>query len=373
LGETTSLYDATKKGIEWTERMLAFRDAVTEGGVVGTGTLVVVTDGEETANGSLDTTLIANTHVNVISVGVGSSVIDEKLGAIGRDGSFLAPTSEDRIKAFTEIAERVRQYPERVYMLGYCSPATQGQLNVRVSLYDPEPVLTAGCQVNADLFDQAPDACSLDLFEVANGCSGLACGGMLACGGCPDGQCCSGGQCHEPGPTAGDCAGQDELCDRQSQYCEVRNDPAGAADACQPLRAIGAECTRSAECGPGVGECKVVDGVKRCVPSGMLQAGDYCGTKTDHDPYRCSTLNCQSTNRSRENPPFECAAQPRAFDSCEDGGICESGTYCDGTRCIPRGVWGCDRGEQCASGVCIDHKCQSTGQCHYGWSEKVSQ
>ncbi len=60
-GDGTRLYDAVEIGINRTQRIRDLRDAVTKGGVLSTGTVVVITDGLESTNGTLNTGLIDDT------------------------------------------------------------------------------------------------------------------------------------------------------------------------------------------------------------------------------------------------------------------------------------------------------------------------
>jgi hypothetical protein len=90
--------------------------------VVTTGTVVAITDGDDTSGATLSSD---HPEINRISIGISSDVNDDKLTGVGPDGSFLAPSAADWTEAFSRVARRVAEYHERAYLLGYCSPAAE--------------------------------------------------------------------------------------------------------------------------------------------------------------------------------------------------------------------------------------------------------
>lgn len=366
--EGTALFEATHKGIRNTQRIQQLREAVTEGGVLSTGTLVVVTDGINTAGGELDTDLVSETLVNLVSIGISNSIDDADLERIGRDGSFLAPDAEDRMQAFDEIAQRVKEYPKRAYMLAYCSPAKMGEQVVEVSLATLPSETTARCEFDATIFGANAPSCNSPTFAT-DACTTMECGGgVFACGACAANKCCSGGQCADPTATLGDCREQDELCRAEGKVCVENPDVTGSYHCVAP-QAAGADCS-VVPCGADL-YCEPES--KTCAPI-TLGLGDVCGDKDTHSPELCPNQSCANVYPN-ENEPWRCTPEALAYEPCEGtfaASRCESGTSCDSV-CVPRGVFGCTEDADCASGVCSPAKvCARTGQCSWTWNQKMN-
>jgi len=363
--EGTDLYDAVELGIERTNRGRKLRDAATWGGALTTGTVVIVTDGINSTGGMLDTTLIDGTTNQVISIGISDMIDDETLGLIGRDGSFLAPTVDEWSSAFSEIAQRVDQYPERSYLLGYCSSLNEGDPNVEVKVRYPdqtESINGAVCKFLPGYFGTDPeDTCSGDFF--LNECEAYECGGITACGACAADECCTGHQCEAP-KTATDvdisCAEQDELCEGDDQICDDETglcvDPAGIGQACGP------------GCEPGVAYCD--EKTAECVSTVGL--GEPCTA-----PEECETLHCEKPS---ELPTAvkECLPPVEMYGPCgQDVAICETGAYCSGAICVPKMIdlETCTDGAVCRRGQCTDLEgsgsiCLGEPVCFWAWDEK---
>jgi hypothetical protein len=362
-GNGTDLYDAVELGILRTQRIRDLRDAVTWGGVLTTGTVVVVTDGNDTSNGMLDTSLIADTTNNVISIGISAGIINETLQEIGRDGSFLAPTPAEWPEAFAEITQRVDEYPLRSYLLGYCSSTTEGSPNVEISISAPGVTVmqTAVCQFDADLFSTNPSAvCDAQFFETE--CADASCSGLTACGSCADSECCDGaGGCQAPAlePGIGGCATQDDVCSIDEQIC-------GSEGAC-----VDPEPPASGSCGlgcePGVTHCS--DG--QCAP--VLDPGDIC-----EGPLECPGLNCQRENPDNMFQDTTCRPRALMYDRCGSGdAICETGAYCQ-SECLPRKreVESCGDGNECRLALCQSLEgsgniCNGEAACFWSWDSKA--
>ncbi len=375
-GQSTALFNATAEGIRETTRIRELRDAVTWGGVLSTGTVVVVTDGIDTSNADLDETLIDGTTNQVISIGISGAIDDQQLRAIGRDGSFLAPTPAQWTTAFDAIAERVDQYPDRSYLLAYCSSASEGDPDVEVSVVGPNlsDVTSAQCGFNADLFSSQGFTCDAEFFT--SECNTLECGGLTGCGACPDGQCCNGTAC--VGPTA---AEPPVVCDGQIHTCEAENLACDGASCVLPV-GNGGDCT-DAPCEPGTDYCvpnpafdpkdpEETDPPNICVDT--LTDGSPCD-----EPRQCQSLNCYYPNPDN---PFEgrrCLPEARIGDHCaDDDAVCESGAHCQGSTCEAKRLElaSCSSGEQCRQGVCFDFDvggsfCAGPDVCYWSWDEKV--
>lgn len=369
-GEGTALYEAVATGIERTQRIRDLRDAVSWGGVLSTGTVVVITDGDDSSNSMLDNQLLESTLNQVISIGIGDDVDDADLEKIGRDGSFLAPTPADWAVAFDEVAQRVDEYPDRAYLLAYCSSKTSGDPEVEVGITANTKLTveqTAACKFDADIFSSSPaDTCDASLF--VGECDLQACGGLTACGACADDQCCDGSSCDAPisappPPGGFGCSDIDALCSATNEVCDV--------ETCAPPGSLGGAC--GAGCSPGEAWCdpSPVDG-PICEPA--FGIGAACDSAA-----QCESLNCQQTNPDN---PFEVrTCQPPALvhDRCEGSGfvICEEGSYCQGSTCEPKKLdaESCGDADQCRSGVCVTpvetQICANSGACFWAWEEKV--
>jgi hypothetical protein len=376
-GDGTRLYDATATGIRRTQRIRDLRDAVTWGGVLTTGTVVVITDGLESTNGTLDTGLINDTLNQVISIGISEEVTanDEALREIGRDGSFLAPAPEDWAGVFDQVVARVKEYPERAYLLGYCTSAAQGIADVEVTLQNEEgmlvPVKTATCDFDASLFSVDPTVtCSLQLFETE--CDEQPCGGLTACGMCASDECCDGRQCEAPVDAT--LCDADQLCNSTGRICVEGNcvdpdqpgGPAGVGDLpCDP------------GCDPGATYCDYddADAPVACEPAMPV---DPSGPTCD-EAAQCQSLNCRSANPDNEFVPPTCLLPALVHDDCGPPGftVCEVGSWCSGSTCKPQQfpLTTCASAEQCRSGVCSENRagnvCDGSGVCYWAWNEKV--
>jgi hypothetical protein len=149
----------------------------TRGSVISTGTLIVITDGRDT--GGVRLANIAP-RFNVISIGVSGNINDDELTRVGPQGSFLAPEQADRVEAFDTVAQRVKEYPERAYLLAYCSPAVAGNHEVIATLANLEAHASASCGFNATDFGSG-SACNQAFIETYCDEPIHACGAFLAC------------------------------------------------------------------------------------------------------------------------------------------------------------------------------------------------
>lgn len=374
-GDGTDLYDAVELGIHRTQRIRELRDAVTWGGVLTTGTVVVVTDGKDTSNGALDQGLIDGTTNNVVSIGLSDEIEAEDLQAIGRDASFLAPTPEDWAMAFAEITQRVDEYPLRSYLLAYCSSASEGQPQVEITIEGIGVTVTtsAVCEFDADVFSSDPlDVCGLELFE--NECETQACGGLTACGACSDDACCDGSACVAPvdSDAAGlPCEDQPELC-IFGEVCDPTQSLGSGLGQCVPPQAPGAGCLPG--CDPGVTYCSDAEEPESGICLGVLAPGDDCELAE-----QCPDRNC---SRVKEDNPLEhrvCRGPALLFDFCgNDEAVCEIGGACSGGICAPKEHPNeqCSDGGDCRSGVCemvgdAGNRCNGGGACFWAWNEKV--
>ena len=336
-----------------------------------------MTDGIDTSNADLDAGLISDTNNQVISIGISGDIDDAQLQAIGRDGSFLAENPAQWASAFAAVAERVDLYPQRSYLLGYCSSASEGNPDVEISVVGPSitQVTSALCSFNAELFSsQGGFTCDASFF--ANECNGSGgCGGLTGCGACPDTQCCDGSNCLDP--TA---AEPPVSCVDQIHVCEAEN-----------LACAGTGCATPAGDGGDCSTAPCAWGTDFCAPNPAYDPGDptlgppsFCidafplGSPCEY-PEQCASLNCYYPNP--ENP-FEgrrCLPEARIGDHCGDeDAICESGAFCLGSTCEPqrRELVSCNAGAQCRQGVCANFDvggnfCAGPNLCYWDWEDKV--
>jgi len=378
----TDLFRATKFGVEETERLRDLRHIVSKGGVLTTGTVVVVTDGRDESN--LDPSIIPQTSTSVVSIGVSYAIRDEELQLIGTSGSILAPEVSDWQSAFQEIGARVDEYPERTYLLGYCSSANSGEAVVSVSVAAQTLTFSGSvsCNFNADNF--SPLALSCDASYFADECEASDCGGISACGACADDECCAAGQCIAP-TTFEPCSDDDGYCRADGEICvEVEAEPEGASGStgevpddaehrCEAPAALDAPCDPG--CAPGTGYC-LID------PEDPEDEGVCVPVFAFHDPCevaeQCPTLHCQSLKPENPLQPTRCLAAAEVYDVCEgDIAVCEAGSYCASvcTRKLDP-LEACSDGSQCASGYCAElgsgsKVCLETEACFFTWSEKL--
>jgi len=175
----TNLFGAVNFGMAALDGAMQSNLDVTLGAVVTTGTLVTITDGRDSSGVILKA---LDKRFNFVSVGISNEIDDKELTKIGPQGSFLAPSQADWAQAFDRVVQRVLEYPQRSYLLGYCSPAVAGTHTVTVTLAGREAKASATCTLNAAKFGVGAGACN-ETF-VNDYCSTRSCGSFLACGAC---------------------------------------------------------------------------------------------------------------------------------------------------------------------------------------------
>jgi hypothetical protein len=373
----TALYRAVEMGIDRTQRIRDLRDAVTWGGVLSTGTVVVVTDGNDQSGGDLNTSLIDSTVNNVVSIGISDAIDNEDLQRIGRDASILAPEPADWAAAFAEIATRVDEYPERSYLLAYCSSTTEGTQNVEVTVegIGVSQASGAACNFNADAFSSDPqDICDAAWF--ATECSGDGrCGGLTACGACADAECCDGDFCRAPmnaDDAAVSCIGQPELCEASGEVCDTEPDMEHDYQWCVAPAPYNTE-TCDPSCEPGVTYCAVGDiDVLECI--NVLSPGAECD-----EPEQCPEQNCSRVDPDNVLSSRVCNPRAQLHDYCgPDEAKCEQGGYCVGGECEPKlqPLQSCSQDFNCRTGECVNfgmagNRCTGANVCYWSWDEKV--
>jgi len=336
----TALIEAANTGVTNTERIIALRNGVTQGGILSTGTLILVTDGKDNS-GTMPSSGLTTTSVNLVSVGVGpSEMLDGTLlKTLGRDGAFSAPAPADLDIAFAEITKRVAEYPDRAYLLGYCSPSVTGTPAVTISLTKLEVKATASCTFNPALFN-ATIGQTCDAAFFTGECANRKCGGLTACGKCTlDTECCVGatGQCAAPAAAA-DCQGDSTLC------------------------------------GPGPSEC-ITDTCSAPLDTGAKSPlGAECALASDCESQRCERANLVSITSMHV-----CKRPAQIGELCSGmlaNAVCEDGSACVGETCQARGLVQCTTQADCLSGACTPGAqgapgfCTQINTCQFSWDSK---
>jgi hypothetical protein len=395
----TALYDAVKEGIDQTERLIELRHLISQGGTLSSGTLVVVTDGNnESGAVTLNTGRINGSLVHVVSVGINADIDDRELGKIGRDGSFLAPDPEDWQDIFDEIASRITNRLQSVYRVAYCSPSTEADHKLSVMLANvpdseglscgfdagnfieqPPPSADAGAAPPANVFASCQQFITnmCDFVDPNDGVrrcdtSAMACGSE-----CLPGECCNGfGECVAPGP--------DLSCISEDQFCRPGNNRCFDGS-CVPPTPVGESC-EEVGCEEGVGWCAgersndAGETTRICLPI-TRDLGDPCDVDAPDPEHQCSTLNC-AKDPAQNSDIFYCRHPAQVFDLCSGANaeaVCETGTHCEGSGCkvrIPDGEGPCKDHSDCAMGWCdkgASNRCGFSTTCHFAWSDKVAQ
>ena len=378
----SDLYSAVLDGLHSTQRIRDLRAAISLDGMLTTGTVVVITDGNDQSGAAISKVSgeLNSTLNQVISIGISEDIEDEVLTTLGPDGSFLAPTPTDWSLAFDEIAQRVEEYPDRAYLLGYCSAKTTGNQNVTVSMETPRPdvalkVTGASCRYSADDFSTDPAEaakCKPSLFDAE--CDGRSCGGLTACGACGNSQCCAGGSCVAPS-TKSNCDEQNELCHPTGQIC-IAEDPVASTKrlTCGDMLLAGDVCY--SDCEPGVTYCQKPEDKDADKDPGICVAVKALGSLCEFGD-ECETLNCTQKNPDSDTDPKRCLPPAELHDHCGSGtdADCEFGGYCLGSACEPRKRGGvtCSKGSECRSGTCDtdERVCWGVSQCYWPWNEKL--
>jgi len=99
------------------------------------GTLVVFTDGTDRAGRvkfeDLEQALDQGSF-DVMVIGVGAEIDEGTLQRVGRDGAILSKDRRQIASSFDQAAARLEAYSKRYYLLGYCSPARDGEHEVTI-------------------------------------------------------------------------------------------------------------------------------------------------------------------------------------------------------------------------------------------------
>lgn len=349
---STDLYGAAVKGLNRVEGRILLKYRSQEFGFLATSTLVIVSDGDDDAaryQASFVRNRFDSSSAQIITVGLGDEADLEELTQLGRNGSYAAPSEQRVVEAFGDIGQRVVQYPDTLYFIGYCSPRRAGALAARVRLTS-QGVTSSECGFQADYYS---GTCSQDVFDPAIECTApRECGGILGCGTCPQGQACFGGVCQ---PADG--LGATETCGAHWMCAAPRN---CTLSTCSSAATVDDVCSDSVSCDVGAAYCS--DAI-----SGTCLAAKANGSECDSNP-ECESGYC-AWHPGTSTGPKLCRHPIHMYDNCAAGGLpCEPGTYCSwcqtvsSSACTGSQDWIClplkSAGSQCVShGECFSGSC----------------
>jgi hypothetical protein len=341
---SSNVYGAVIEGIHELERARNLRELVNNLGLLTTGTLIVISDGDDrSSTRSFDDVeeTVNSTPSNIITVGLGDLANYPKLTEIGRDGSYSAPNPEAINQAFQQIAGRLRDQRDSTYLVGYCSPKRAGTFRTRIGIagFDFErPV----CAFNAARFTPG---CSRDSFNRDIECADAECGDVIGCGECPEGACCASRTCVGPSriPETGACGGE-YMCEPEKTCAD---------DKCTATVGANASCNNNMRCDLGAMYCGGPIPLPEPAPPktclAALPLGSVCESK-DH----CQSLHCGVDPDAPGSPNRYCLPPAEMFSVCGDDVTCEPGSYCDHDICKPQVNAGpCDSNAECKSGNCV--------------------
>lgn len=128
---STNLYGAVVEGVDDLDIVV---EASNVDGVVSAGSLVIFTDGndqaaritQQTAQEAVDT---ASNNLSIFTIGLQGEVDLNVLAQLGRDGTSFADDISGLVAAFDEIATRISNQANSIYVFRYCSPKRSGEDN----------------------------------------------------------------------------------------------------------------------------------------------------------------------------------------------------------------------------------------------------
>ena len=172
-------------------------ESLNRGGAFTSGTVLVFTDGRDTAGRVTADAVSAAREAStteVVAVGLDGPDFDlAALTALVDSPVLVAPDAGALEREFEAVATRISGRAARTYLLGYCSPKRSGDHIVSVEVRDATNETTPNFEFAADGFGPG---CSATTF--ADACDGLDCGG-LGCGACDHrvARCAEDGLCEE--------------------------------------------------------------------------------------------------------------------------------------------------------------------------------
>lgn len=360
---STNLYGAVIRGVHKVERSKQLKLLVNRRGVLTTASVIVVSDGDDEAAShpfADAKAAIEGTTTRVVTVGLGDEANFPKLTALGRDGSFAAPTPTLVVQAFEDIGAEFARSAASLNFIAYCSPKRAGKATARVSIkgFDAAPV---ECAFDADVFSSG---CNADLFDPAKVCAGRQCGELIGCGECPSGQCCVGTMCQAPSfDVLDDECGIEWMC-QAPLTCTLNM---MSKTVCQTPVVLGGDCDPE-KCNPGETACLGDAASSTCMAAKAV--GEDCMGSDE-----CLTQHCGPDPDYPAASSLICLDPLEMFEACGGSGelgLCEPGSFCKGGTCEPQVNQGvvCETNAECMSGDCYmgssgTKRCNPALRCYF--------
>ncbi len=133
-GSATNLNGAVLRGLEALD--LAASGSSGPGGRYFVGNLTTLTDGSDQAGRETDEAAAAAVQSSphaTFTVGIGEGTDADHLQALGADGSWTVADVDALEDAFAQLAERIQDLADSLYLLGYCSPQRSGQHTLKIT------------------------------------------------------------------------------------------------------------------------------------------------------------------------------------------------------------------------------------------------
>ena len=407
--KTVSIYGALLETIAAGDKTAADRATAMGSGVFTYAQVVLVTAGsDQTGLHTLEEaqSAVSNSSADVVVLALGDDLADggnidvAAIDALGKNGAFVAATSEQLAGAAVDALDATLALQKRLYLVAYCSPKLAGQHTVEIEVAGGLGK-TPTYELDAATFGDDGPLCSKDVYAAQ--CDGLDCGG-LGCGGCGDllAQCSAAGQClctgdaqcddavdcttdkcdpaagcsNTPDDSACDDGDQcsDNVCDTSEGCQEVLKDDGTpcddadnctVSDACTAGACAGAakSCTSDDLCGtvacnPDTGACDETPNLGDCDDGDACTTGDTCatgscaGTTVVCTDTQCSTSTCTQDS----GPDCDNVAKGEGLP-CDDGLVCTVNDQCSAGECVGEGD-DCDDGNPCT-----DDSCAPEGGC----------
>ena len=135
---STNLYGAVIQGVD---ELQTTTSTFNLSGITAGGSLVIFTDGNDQAaresqSDAQRAVNDADENLTIFTIGLEGEIDENILMSFGRDGSSLASNISGLVAAFGEIAERISDEVNSIYVFKYCSPKRSGsdnQLTIRAT------------------------------------------------------------------------------------------------------------------------------------------------------------------------------------------------------------------------------------------------
>jgi len=120
------------------------------------GNLITFTDGSDQAgresNDSASAAIQSSEH-SAFTVGLGGEVDSDHLLALGPDGSWTASSVDGLEDAFTQLANRIQDLANSLYLLAYCSPKRSGNHTLELRYIEDGGTTSLQFEFSAEHFE----------------------------------------------------------------------------------------------------------------------------------------------------------------------------------------------------------------------------